>query len=220
MNDLKHYRTWIFDCDGVLLDSNKIKSEAFYETALPYGNGLAKALQDYHENTGGVSRFEKFRYFLEVMLSKDEYQSDMERLLLRYSSIVKDKLLQCSETSGMRSFISKMPSTLRKIVVSGGLQEELREIFVARRLNNYFDAVFGSPDSKNDILHREIETGQILFPAVMVGDSQYDFECSNRFGIDFIMMVKYTEFREWPSFLKDKNVMVINNLNDLFNAFE
>ena len=38
------YKTWLFDCDGVILDSNKIKTESYYELALPYGKDKADKL--------------------------------------------------------------------------------------------------------------------------------------------------------------------------------
>jgi beta-phosphoglucomutase-like phosphatase (HAD superfamily) len=47
----------IFDCDGVILTSNKIKSQAFYDVAKIYGHEPAQALKDY------------FKYW-SIMLSK------------------------------------------------------------------------------------------------------------------------------------------------------
>ena len=37
-------RTWFFDCDGVILDSNAAKTEAFRMVATPYGGEAAEAL--------------------------------------------------------------------------------------------------------------------------------------------------------------------------------
>ncbi|NLC22432.1 MAG: HAD family hydrolase, partial [Halomonadaceae bacterium] len=34
--ELKAYLTLVFDCDGVVLDSNRVKTEAFYQATLPY----------------------------------------------------------------------------------------------------------------------------------------------------------------------------------------
>ena len=57
--DINKYDCFIFDCDGVILDSNKIKTEAFFSLALPYGKGIAKLLVDYHTQNGGISRYLK-----------------------------------------------------------------------------------------------------------------------------------------------------------------
>ena len=45
---LGYYDTFIFDCDGVILNSNKIKTKAFYDTAKIFGDKSALALKNYH----------------------------------------------------------------------------------------------------------------------------------------------------------------------------
>lgn len=37
VNPLK-YKTWLIDCDGVILDSNRLKTEVFYDVAIQYGH--------------------------------------------------------------------------------------------------------------------------------------------------------------------------------------
>ena len=64
--ELSKYQTLIFDCDGVLLNSNKIKTEAFYEVTKPYGDEAAQTLKNYHILNGGVSRYQKFDFFLKI----------------------------------------------------------------------------------------------------------------------------------------------------------
>jgi beta-phosphoglucomutase-like phosphatase (HAD superfamily) len=46
------YKTWIFDCDGVLLDSNRIKTQAIFEAAKPHGEEAAMKLVEYHKEKG------------------------------------------------------------------------------------------------------------------------------------------------------------------------
>ena len=36
------YASLVFDCDGVVLNSNKVKTEAFYQAVLPYGEAAAR----------------------------------------------------------------------------------------------------------------------------------------------------------------------------------
>jgi beta-phosphoglucomutase-like phosphatase (HAD superfamily) len=65
---LNRYNTLIFDCDGVVLNSNAVKTNAFYQTTLPYGQAAADAMVEYHVANGGVSRYKKFAYFLESIV--------------------------------------------------------------------------------------------------------------------------------------------------------
>ena len=65
---LSEYKSIIFDCDGVLLDSNKIKQDAFHLSAMPWGLKPAEDLLKYHITNGGISRHKKFHFFIESIL--------------------------------------------------------------------------------------------------------------------------------------------------------
>ena len=55
----KRYHSLIFDCDGVILNSNQIKSDAFYNVAKQFGDIAAKKLLKFHLENGGISRYKK-----------------------------------------------------------------------------------------------------------------------------------------------------------------
>ena len=52
-----------FDFDGVIAESVSAKTDAFEEMYLPYGKDIAAKVVEYHKLHGGVSRYEKFKYF-------------------------------------------------------------------------------------------------------------------------------------------------------------
>ena len=64
MKNIASYKTILFDCDGVILNSNKIKTRAFKLASIPFGKEASNTLEDYHLRHGGISRYEKFDYFL------------------------------------------------------------------------------------------------------------------------------------------------------------
>ncbi|MNJ63969.1 Phosphoglycolate phosphatase [compost metagenome] len=80
------------------------------------------------------------------------------------------------------------------LVISGGDQQELREIFSQRGLLNYFDmGIYGSPSSKDEIIARESLAGKIIAPVLFFGDSQYDYEAAKRAGMDFAFVSDWSE---------------------------
>jgi len=209
--ELSKYKTWFFDCDGVLLDSNQLKSESFYEVALPYGKENAQA----NKRLGGVTRFEKFRYFFETILERKTFEKELEKILNNFSALICEKLMNCSETSGVRDFLSSLPINTRKYVVSGGAQLEIQYVFKQRGLDIYFNGIYGSPDSKEIIMNNIVKLPGMRYPAVFIGDSRYDYEIATRFNLDFFFMTKYTEFKNWKSFFIDKRVKNIESFNSL-----
>ena len=71
-NDFKRYHSLIFDCDGVILNSNQIKSDAFYNVAKQFGDIAAKKLLKFHLENGGISRYKKFEYLMSNLIKNDE----------------------------------------------------------------------------------------------------------------------------------------------------
>ena len=190
------YKTLIFDCDGVNLDSNKVKTLAFYESALPYGEAAAAALVSYHAANGGISRYRKFAHFLDVIvptLAAGVPGPSLEQLLAVYAGLVRSELLSCDVAPGLHGLREATPAT-RWLIVSGGDQAELRDVFAERGLAVLFDGgIFGSPDTKDEILQREAQAGTIRLPALFIGDSKYDYEAAKAAGLDFVFMTGWSE---------------------------
>ena len=78
MIDLKKYQVCIFDCDGVILDSNKIKTNAFKQALKDEPRDKIEQLVKYHKENGGVSRYKKFEYFYKKFVkSVMEFQNEV-----------------------------------------------------------------------------------------------------------------------------------------------
>ena len=92
----------------------------------------------------------------------------------------------------------------------------MRDVFQQRSLYHLFDGgIYGSPDTKNIILEREILSGQISMPAIFFGDSLYDYKASLNASIDFVFVSGWTEFDGWQDFVLKENLCVIKRLSDL-----
>jgi phosphoglycolate phosphatase-like HAD superfamily hydrolase len=204
--NLQQYKSVVFDCDGVLLNSNKIKTQAFYNVALRYGEKPAQLLVDYHVRNGGVSRYKKFVYLLTAVLGKDLCQIELDLLLAGFAEEVKKRLMVCEVADGLYELREKTQN-VRWHVVSGGDQDELRDIFLRRSLTHLFDGgIFGSPDTKEQILQREIKRGNIKTPACFLGDTQYDFKASKAVGLNFIFISGWSEMEDWKTFCEENRL--------------
>jgi phosphoglycolate phosphatase-like HAD superfamily hydrolase len=212
---ISNYSTLVFDCDGVVLDSNRVKTEAFRQAALPYGSELADMLVVYHVANGGVSRYVKFRYFLDEIVPKGLVGPDLGEMLASYAAVVRTGLMECAVADGLYELRSAYPKQ-RWLIVSGGDQAELREIFAARKLDGLFDGgIFGSPDTKDMILEREIYLRNIVSPALLLGDSAYDWRAAQVAALDFAFVSDWTELRNWKEFVRENKLKKIGKIADL-----
>lgn len=211
------YKTLVFDCDGVILNSNKVKTEAFYQAALPYGADAAQKLVEYHVSNGGVSRYKKFTHFLEEIVPTYANQTEgdcLDVLLKNYANKVAEGLLVCEVAEGLVELREKT-SMAKWLIVSGGDQSELRWLFARRGLDKLFDGgIFGSPDSKDEILECELKNN-IVGPALFLGDSKYDYQASSAAGLDFVFLSDWSEVTNWKEWCARNYIAHHNNISSI-----
>ena len=218
MIDLKKYKSLVFDCDGVVLDSNIVKTEAYFRTAKNLGatDVQAQALVDYHVKLGGISRYHKFDWYLREVLHNPVTEAAIQALLDRFSKELQVGLMQCDLATGLFALREKTDSNW--MILSGGDQQEIRDLFAKRKIEHMFNGgLFGSPDNKDVVLAREKANGNLQYPALFLGDSKYDFEAATRAGLDFIFISDWTEVPNWQTYCAENNIVAVPNISQLLN---
>lgn len=217
MRPLAEYQTLVFDCDGVVLNSNQLKIQAYFEVAIKFGatEVQAQALVDHHVLFGGISRYPKFEFFLREILKQPVTEQSMQALLSTFTAEVKRLLTDCEVSPDLMALRNTAPD-VKWMIISGGDQSELREIFKQRGIADLFSAgIFGSPDNKDQILAREIAAGNIRQPALFIGDSRYDHQASTRASLDFVFLNAWTDFEDWPTYCAKHQIEVRENIGSL-----
>lgn len=198
----------IFDMDGVLLDSNGIKSRAFYNAALPYGETAADWMVDYHRNAGSISRRARVEAFFEQL---DAHEDDVEGML----AAIADELVTGYQTAavvpGVESYLRALDEP--KYVVSGVETGELTDILRSHGLARYFVGIYGGV--KTDTLKALLKDGSVHKPATYYGDTQQDYEAAKANGLDFVFVSSFSEFEGWQPYFARKNVRVIRDFTEI-----
>ena len=189
-----------FDFDGVILDSVHVKTEAFAQMFRPYGSEVERQVVNYHVRNGGISRFEKFRYFYGRILGKHITEKDLQKLGSQFSDLVLHEVLKAPFMDGSWETLEKLQrNNTPAYVVSGTPNEEIEYIVRERRLTEFFREVHGSPREKheiiNDILNRHgYEKSRCMF----IGDAMSDYKASRSTGVSFVGIVKKGESSPFP----------------------
>jgi HAD superfamily hydrolase (TIGR01549 family) len=216
MKNINQYSTLVFDCDGVILNSNFQKIEAYRNAAIIFGAETheAEALVKYHIELTGISRNIKFHYFLETIMGRKATEDDMNFLIKSLNNEVISLLKNCEITSGLEE-LKKQTQGKTWMIASGGDQEELRFLFSDKKIDHLFDGgIFGSPKSKHEIIESHI-SGDTFLPALFLGDSLYDIETAKKYNLDFIFVSDWTDLENWESICKSYNVESIKTVSDL-----
>lgn len=226
MLNIAEYKTIVFDCDGVILDSNIVKTEAYYRTAKRLGatDDQAQALVEYHVRLGGISRYHKFDWYLREVLHQPVTAEAIQIWLNTFSEELEEGLMACTIAGGLEDLKAKAPDA-NWMVLSGGDQQEIRDLFHKRVLPSgqvlaslFSGGLFGSPDNKDEVLAREKASGHLRTPALFVGDSKYDYEAAHRAGLDFVFLSDWTEVPDWKSFCEAHHIQVLPSVAGLLNA--
>lgn len=211
----ERFATLVFDCDGVILNSNRIKTDAFRQVALRFGPDAADALVQFHVRRGGVSRYRKFEHLLVDILGQTGVEQEVQVLAKEYGDRVYCELLRCSMAPGLQE-LRKATTGQAWMVVSGGDEAELRRVFKARGLDALFDrGIYGSPAAKDVILQRELSSHNLERPALFVGDSRYDHEVAHGAGLQFVFVHGWSEFQGWQEYCGAHKIPAIEKIADL-----
>ena len=192
------YDLFVFDCDGVILDSNGIKSQAFFDVALPFGEKQAERFVAYHQLRGGVSRQEKFKYFVaEILTAEPPDRESLEiELVEAYARICREGLQKCSMIPGVQAFLASLPRSVRNYVVSGGAQTEVRQALTERHLDQFFSLILGNPRSKQENMQQLFAAGALKGRGAYFGDARLDMELAQQFDLDFVFVSGASEWAE------------------------
>ncbi len=166
--------------------------------ALRFGRESADALVSYHRFHGGISRQEKFKYFVGEIVKidpRDRLALENE-LVAEYGQICWERLRQCPEIPGVGDFLSRLPTTMRKYVVSGGAQTEVRQTLRERRLDQFFALILGNPKSKEENMRDLLDAGSLEGCGAYFGDARLDMELAEHFGLDFVFVSGASEWAE------------------------
>ncbi len=164
-----------------------IRKLGFAEVLKEYPTDKVNELLEYHERNGGLSRYHKFEYFYTTIIKQEFSQEDILRLANAFSVIMRDKL---TDKAGLIEetirFIQENKSSYRYFIASGSDENELRFLCKELGIHSFFEAVFGSPTPKKQIVGNLLK--QFAFKpdeAILIGDALNDFEAASVNQIDF-----------------------------------
>lgn len=215
-NIINNTEAFLLDFDGVVVESANIKTQAFYDVYLRYGEQIAEAARDYHIKNQGVSRYKKFVAIHHKYLNKICGNEEVEDMSQDFSKIVFQKVLKATLVNGVVDFFVQMRAKNVPIfLLSATPHEELFKICETRNLFQYFKNIYGSPYEKSEkgeeiIQYYNFNREKVVF----IGDSVSDFKASQQIKVKFIGRVPEKETNPFDGLvktIKDFEELILND---------
>lgn len=183
---VKEFESVIFDFDGVIVDSNEVRTAAFREVLKNSPQHISDDLVEYHLANGGLSRYAKFNYIVEKY---DIDKIHISHWLTGYSEYCRTHLrykrFLISETCDLLNFLNISKKNV--FIVSASDEKELKDLVDFYELPVNENNVYGSPKRKQENIEHIIN-GYLLEreKIVLIGDSINDFHAASDCNVKFI----------------------------------
>ncbi|MBT2642212.1 HAD family hydrolase [Bacillus sp. ISL-41] len=218
-NLLDQYEIIIFDCDGVLIDINELKCEAFGKAVEGYDTDIVEKFVYHCRNSFGISRYVKFKEFFSDFLNEPYNEEIYKDLVSKYSNICKDFYMSAKITPGTEKLLSEISLKNKYLYIASGSDEiELKEVFSIRNLKKYFSGIYGSPKSKSECTSIVLNNHPGK-KAVFIGDSLADLKTAREYQIEFIYMTNFTiQSYDRDQLCRDGATKIIKTLEELIQC--
>jgi len=195
----------VFDFDGTLVDSNRLKHDAFFEV-FPADEHHARTVQRVLSEMNEQSRF----VILEVILQRLGLKKGaglgrkVKELADRYNEIVISGAKNCPEMPAAETVLKSLSGRYRLYLSSMTPDKELKEIVRFRNWSGYFEDIYGYPHQKSatiqQIMEREnARPGQV----VVVGDGNSDRQSADANACCFVQVTPDFNLKDLDSIIKD-----------------
>ena len=205
----------MFDFDGTLVDSNEIKREAFF-TVSNHLSSSKKIMFEILSMTDLGDRYDIFNRYSKRLKEEFKFIIDEDFLVDKYTEICEKNVSLAQSILGFDSLLNYLKKTDLKIIISSATPIiTLKKIIINRKIDHFFDHIYGSPESKVEHIKKVIKAYNISPKEILyVGDSEVDMQASIISGSFFIGVGN-----DYSRFLSDQHQLV-NNLDSIKNILD
>jgi len=181
----------VFDFDGVLVDSNRVKREAYHRVfdGLDADDVIAHCLNEHPQ----AHRFEQIRTIVQQLMASGRLRGSMnpdrcvDRYGAEYTRICEAETARCDEIPGASSVLPVLAADYPLYINSSTWEASLRRVVERRGWSSLFRVVLGAPRSKIENLQSIMlwETADAK-EVVFVGDGHGDYEAALSSGCGFV----------------------------------
>ncbi|NQS90399.1 HAD hydrolase-like protein, partial [Patescibacteria group bacterium] len=212
------FESVIFDFDGVLVNSNKIKKQACFYIFKGI-KGAEKAVQEILDNLGGDDRYQFIRRVLQK-LQCNSSESEVQKYAKLYGQITEKGQIEAKEIKGATECLKALRKMGYRLFLHTSTPDQaIKRVAKQRGIDVYFDEIYGSTrGNKTEVLQIIIKENNLSPEKILsIGDGNSKFEAAKELGIEFIGLANESNDFSKRSDLK---YVLYNDLTKLLDIVE
>ncbi|MGE4293546.1 MAG: HAD family hydrolase [Desulfovibrio sp.] len=210
------FKAFFFDFDGVLADSEEVKTQAFSELFRQYGPDVMTRVAKHQHGHFGMNRYDNLRYYYSNFLGLELSQEQLDAECARFSALVVDAVSAAAEIPGARDFLERYTPRVPAWVISNVPQDEVRHIAARRGIAPFFQDIHGAPASKEENAGKLLDRlGLSPENVLFFGDSLSDLKAARTTGTKFLGILPGPDA---PLLQKAPDITWVLNFRELLDA--
>jgi phosphoglycolate phosphatase-like HAD superfamily hydrolase len=208
---LDNYSLIFLDFDGVIKESVEIKTRAFVELFMAYGQDVASKVKKHHMENGGMSRFDKMPIYLKwAGINVDN--NSVEFFSKQFGRLVVQGVIDSPWVPGVKDYLYCNSNLQKFVLVSATPKDEIDYILKILEIDSQFERVYGSPTKKYNAINTVLSEMDIaLDKCLMIGDAYSDQQAASANNIDFLLRIHLSNekiFQNYQGkFIKDFSLL-------------
>lgn len=199
-------RAVIFDFDGVIVDSNRLKQDAFLEVCPKESEAFVKKVLG---TMRGSTRFEVFRE-VGVGLGVVAVEDFVQRKASEFNQLVQEGMQKGALIPEAPAILERASKRYPLYINSATPELPLHETMAALKIEKFFKEILGAPATKEENLKKILAHGGLKGKEVaFVGDGEAD--CRAALGHNCFFIGVANEFNQWT----DTTFPLISNITEI-----
>lgn len=207
----------VFDFDGVLFDTNKIKLDCFVDVAINHSFKEIVSFVDYCRTAGGITASERFTHYLSKVDTSCNYS--VQKLTDAYRKLVRDKIL-FADPSPFLTRLYSLKANFNLSIISGGNTEEIIELLNRTKSYDIFNGmILGNPRSKDEnfsLFCSRFDPQESIY----IGDSLLDFHLAKKYNMAFRFIYGWTDLEDYENHPELTNAIKYLNISQVIDEFK
>ena len=203
-----------FDFDGVIANSNPLKTNSFSETFRFFNLAKKKEFINYHICNGGISAKKKIEFYKFKIIKDNNMQ--IEPILKKFRELVSINLKKCPFDRFFLNYEFSKHFVFH--IVSAGNKDEIVSFLKYNKIYNKFNGkILGGNKNKVENLNwikNSIKNKKLIY----LGDSKNDYISALKTNVDFCFIFHWTEFEDWNTWVYDNKIAHSRNLETYFDS--